>query len=89
MSESTQSTIDSEPEATKPSRLGRALTWVGIVAGTVFILGAIFIAGAATTWLPAWHDHHEQQAISMSQKGDPPAGPAGGEKCCCEKMATK
>ena len=86
MSESTESGVDSEPEATKPNRLGRALTWVGIVAGTVFILGAIFVAGAAT----GWHNHHQQQAISMPQKGDPPPpGPAGGDKCCCEKMAKK
>jgi hypothetical protein len=84
MSESTEPGVDSELEATKPNRLGRALTWVGIVAGAVFILGAIFVAGAAT----GWHSHHQQQAISMPQKGDaPPAGPAGDDKCCCEKTA--
>jgi hypothetical protein len=83
MSESTEAGVDSEPEATKANRRGRALTWVGSVAGTVFILGAIFVAGAATGW-------HKQQAISTPQKGDPPpAGPAGGDKCCCEKMAKK
>jgi hypothetical protein len=86
MSESPEPEVDSEPEATRPNRLRRALTWVGIVAGTVFILGAIFVAGAATSW----PNHHQQQAISMPQKGDPPpAGPAGGDKCCCEKMAKK
>jgi hypothetical protein len=86
MSESPEPGVDSEPEATEPNRRGRALTWIGIVAGTVFILGAIFVAGAATSW----HNHHQQQAISMPQKGDPPpAGPAGGDKCCCEKMAKK
>jgi len=59
--------------------------WVGIVAGTVFILGAIFVAGAATSW-----NNYQQQAISMPQKGDPPpAGPTDGDKCCCEKMAKK
>ena len=87
MSESTEPGVDSEPEATKPNRLGRALTWVGIVGGTVFILGAIFVAGAATT---GWHNQQQQQAISMPRQGDPPpAGPAGGDKCCCEKMAKK
>jgi flagellar basal body-associated protein FliL len=87
MSESPEPGVDSEPEATKPNRQGRALTWIGIVAGTVLILGVIFVAGAATT---GWHDHQQQQAISMPQKGDPPrAGPAGGDKCCCEKMAKK
>ena len=86
MSESTESGVDSEPEATKPNRLGRGLTWIAIVAATVSILGAIFAAGAAT----GWHDHHQQQAISMPQKGDtPPPDPAGGDKCCCEKMAKK
>jgi hypothetical protein len=86
MSESPESGVDPEPEATKPNRLGRALTWVGIIAGTVFILGAIFVAGAAT----GWHNHHQQQAVSMPQKVDPPPpGPSGGDKCCCEKMAKK
>jgi flagellar basal body-associated protein FliL len=86
MSESPEPGVDSEAEATKPNRSSRALTWIGIVAGTVFILGAIFVAGATTSW----HNQHQQQAISMPQKGDPPpAGPAGGDKCCCEKMAEK
>jgi hypothetical protein len=88
MSESTESIesgSDSEPEAIQPSRLGRALTWVGIVAGTFFILGAIFVAGAATSW----HEHPQGQAISMPEKGDAPAGPPGGDKCRCEKMAKK
>jgi hypothetical protein len=86
MSESPEPGVDSESEATEPNRPGRALTWIGIVAGTVFILGAIFFAGAATSW----HNQHQQQAISMPQKSDPPpAGPAGGDKCCCEKMAKK
>jgi hypothetical protein len=86
MSESPEPAAESEPEATKPSGLGRVLTWVGIVAGTLFILGAIFVAGAAT----GWHNHYQQQAISIPEKGDPlPAGPAGGDKCCCEKMAKK
>jgi hypothetical protein len=87
MSESPEPGVDSDAETTKPNRLARALTWIGIVAGTVFILGAIFVAGAATSS----HNHHQQQAISMPQKSDPPppAGPAGGDKCCCEKMAKK
>jgi hypothetical protein len=86
MSESTEPGIDPEPEATKPNTLGRALTWLGIVAGTVFILGAIFVAGAAT----GSHNHPQQQAISMPQKGDPPpAEQSGGDKCCCDKMAKK
>jgi flagellar basal body-associated protein FliL len=86
MSESPEPGVDSEAAATKPNRSSRALTWIGIVAGTVFILGAIFVAGAATSW----HNQHQQQAISLPQKGyPPPAGPAGGDKCWCEKMAEK
>ena len=89
MSETPESGIDSASETTESSRLRRALTLVGIVAGAVFIVGAIFVAGAATGWLPAWHEHHAQQAISMPQKGDQPMKPAGGDKCCCEKMEKK
>jgi hypothetical protein len=89
MSETPESSIDSAPEVTESGRLRRALTWVGIVAGAVFIVGAIFVAGAATGWLPAWHDHHGPQAVSMPHKGDPPMKPAGGDKCCCDKMEKK
>jgi amino acid transporter len=89
MGETPESGIESAPEATNPNRLRRALTWVGIIAGTVFIVGAIFVAGAATGWLPAWHDHHGPQAISMPTQSPPPMGPAGGDKCCCEKMGKK
>lgn len=85
MSETPESGIGSAPEVTESSRLRRALTWVGIVAGAVFIVGAIFVAGAAT----GWHDHHGPQAISMPQKDEPPMNPAGGDKCCCDKMEKK
>jgi hypothetical protein len=76
------SSVAEESLSTKPNRLRRALTWVGIVAGSVLIVGGIFVAGAATGWLPAWHSHHEPQAISMPHKGDPPMP---GDKCCCDK----
>jgi hypothetical protein len=89
MSETPESGIDSAPQVTEPRKLRRALTWVGIVAGSVFIVGAIFVTGAATGWLPAGHDHHGQQTTSIAQKGDPPMNPAGGDKCCCEKMEKK
>ncbi|MGH3634817.1 MAG: hypothetical protein ACRDTS_12160 [Mycobacterium sp.] len=58
---------------------------MGIIAATVFIVGAIFVAGAATGWLPAWHDQHHP-AVSMPHPGNPPMA---GDKCCCEKMAKK
>jgi hypothetical protein len=81
MSETPESKI--EP-STRQNRLRRALTWVGIFAGAVFIAGVIFVSGAATGWLPAWHDQHEQQTVSMPQ-GDPPMGPMMGDTCCCSK----
>jgi hypothetical protein len=58
---------------------------VGIVAGSAFIVGVIFVSGAATGWLPAWHDQYQQQTVGMPQHGDPPMGPMAGDKCCCEK----
>ncbi|UQX12022.1 hypothetical protein [Candidatus Mycobacterium methanotrophicum] len=75
MSQSPESEIDSEVQALKPNRLRRALTWVGIVAGAVVIVGAIFVAGAAMGWLPAGHDHHGQQPISVAPEGWPADGP--------------
>ena len=63
--------------------------WAAIAAGAVFIVGGIFVAGVATSWLPGWHDHHGQQAISMPPQVAPPMKPADGEKCCCEKMEKK
>jgi hypothetical protein len=95
MSESPEPTIqpasatDASLRAAKPNGLRRAVTWVGIVAGSIFAVTAIFVAGAATGWLPAWHEQHGPQVMSMPRPGAPPMGPTAGDKCCCEKMAKK
>lgn len=56
----------SEPGATaeaprlRPSRLNQALAWVGIVAGGVFIVAAIFFSGFFLSWGigdGSWHHH--------------------------------
>lgn len=85
MSEAPESSIESVSGSPQPNRLRRALAWVGIVAGSVVIIAAIFVAGAATGWHPAWHDQHHQ-VVSMPR---PSAPPMAGDKCCCEKMAKK
>ena len=38
-----------------PSRLNKALAWVGIVAGGVFIVGAIFLSGYFLNWSEHMH----------------------------------
>jgi hypothetical protein len=46
--ESTITAADRSAETTsskRPSRLGQAAAWVGIVAGVVFIVGAVFFSG--------------------------------------------
>ena len=44
----------SSPEH-RPSRLNKALAWVGIVAGGVFIVGAIFLSGFFLNWSEHMH----------------------------------
>jgi predicted phage tail protein len=89
MSETPESTNEpmsvtaESPSSTKPrARLRQALTWVGIVAGAVIVVAAIFISGAATAWLSGWHDQHRQQACMMDM-GNSPTGPMAGDKDCC------
>jgi hypothetical protein len=89
MSETPESTNEStslpqeSPESTRPrTRLRQALTWSGIAAGAAIIAAAIFISGAATGWLPGWHDQQRPEAACMMGKGDSPKGPmAGGQDC--------
>jgi hypothetical protein len=37
-------------QPTRPSRLNQALAWVGIVAGGLFVVGAIFFSGFFLNW---------------------------------------
>lgn len=55
----------------QPSRLNQALAWVGIVAGGLFIVVAIFLSGFFLSW-------------SMSGPGHDHKGPA--PMACCADM---
>jgi hypothetical protein len=80
-------------DSTKPNRLRRALTWVGIVAGVVVVVAAIFVSGAATGWLSGQHDQPRHEAACMMGMKDMPKGPMPGGKgpmpagkdCCSKK----
>jgi hypothetical protein len=61
MTESSPTTTDridptdtTEPVAQRNTRLYQALAWVGIAAGVVFILGAVFFSG------DSWHRGYER-----------------------------
>ena len=55
----------------RPSRLNQALAWVGIVAGGVFIVAAVFFSGFFLSW-------------SLGGPGDDHKGP--GPMACCADM---
>lgn len=55
----------------QPSRLNQALAWVGIVAGGLFVVGAIFFSGFFLSW-------------SLSGPGHDHRGPA--PMACCADM---
>ena len=53
----------------EPSRTGapyRLLVWVGIVAGIVFIVATVFVAGLMVAWSTGGHQGWHQGAGSMS-----------------------
>lgn len=58
----------------RPSRLIQALAWVGIVAGGVFIVAAIFLSGYFLDW--SEHAHMQMGHSAMSN----------GSKDCCADM---
>jgi hypothetical protein len=64
----TKQTKDSGPH---PSRLNQALAWVGIVAGGLFVVAAIFLAGFF---------------LSSSLGGPRGDHIASGRMACCDKM---
>jgi hypothetical protein len=53
-------------QPTRPSRLNQALAWVGIVAGGLFVVGAIFFSGFFLNW--SEHMHMGHAAMSHEQK---------------------
>jgi hypothetical protein len=79
---------------TRPNRLYQAVAWVAIVAGTIFIVGAVFFTGFAlgrhSGGHGGWHHHHGGGGDSGQQfhhHGDGmmpgfgpwgPGGPGGG-----------
>src|ERR1700729_1890799 len=62
----TQPTTTTQP--TRPSRLNQALAWVGIVAGGLFVVGAIFFAGFFLNWSEHMHMQMGHAAMSHEQK---------------------
>jgi hypothetical protein len=57
-----------------PSRLSKALAWVGIVAGGVFIVAAIFLSGFFLNW--SEHAHMQMGHSAMVKES----------KDCCASM---
>ena len=51
-----------------PSRLNKALAWVGIVAGGVFIVGAIFLSGYFLNWSEHMHMNMGRTAMAHEAK---------------------
>jgi hypothetical protein len=60
----------------KPSRLNQALAWVGIVAGGLFVVGAIFFAGFFLNWSEHMHMQMGMGHAAMSHES----------KDCCADM---
>jgi hypothetical protein len=69
----------------KPARLRQALIWVGIVAGIVVVVAAIFVSGAATSWFSDQHDQSRNEAGCMTGMKDMPKAPMPNDKDCCSK----
>ena len=51
----------------RPSRLNQALAWVGIVAGGLFIVAAIFFSGFFLSWTMGSHDMGPDKMDCCSQ----------------------
>jgi hypothetical protein len=77
MSEITDVAQPSDDSGVAPhhaSRLNQALAWVGIIAGGVFVVGAIFLSGFFLNW--SEHAHMQMGHAAMSQE----------KKDCCADM---
>jgi hypothetical protein len=61
-------------DSARPSRLNQALAWVGIVAGGIFIVAAIFFSGFFLNW--SEHAHMQMGHATMAKEG----------KDCCADM---
>jgi hypothetical protein len=65
----------------QPSRLNQALAWVGIVAGGLFIVAAIFFSGFFLSWTTGGQGGHHSAPKPMAccpdMKPGEKMGPAG------------
>jgi hypothetical protein len=71
MSDTTVAQPTDEPrtaQSTSPSRLNQALAWVGIVAGGLFIVAAIFFAGFFLNYSEHMHMQMGHAAMAHDQK---------------------
>ena len=50
----------------QPSRLNQALAWVGIVAGGLFIVGAVFFSGFLLSWSMSGPEHDQKGPAPMA-----------------------
>jgi hypothetical protein len=79
MADTTDVAVTDDPgtaHPTRPSRLNQALAWVGIVAGGLFVVGAIFFSG----YFLNWSEHmHMQMGMNHAVAGEKP-------KDCCADM---
>ena len=62
----TDDSVVTEQPRPHPSRLNQALAWVGIVAGGVFIVGAIFFSGFFLSWGFGSHGHQHMGPGNMA-----------------------
>jgi hypothetical protein len=64
MTDTTDATATEQPSSPehRPGRLNKALAWVGIVAGGLFIVGAIFFSGFFLSWSEHMHMGHAAMA---------------------------
>ncbi len=67
------------PHAHRPNRLYQAAAWVAIVAGVIFIVGAVFFTGFALGRHSGGHDggwrHHRGDNSQFERRGGPPMMP--------------
>jgi hypothetical protein len=70
--------VEPAPVADRPNRLYQAAAWVAIVAGTLFIVGAVFFTGFALgRHSGGWH-YPGGGDSQFHQRGGPPMMPGSG-----------
>ena len=74
MADTTDDPVTTPP--TRHSRLNQALAWVGIVAGGLFVVGAVFFSGYFLNWSEHMHMQMGMGHAAMSHEG----------KDCCADM---